>query len=476
SIFTKQGDAVFIKALTSYQAATIGCFMGSGHASASGDASAAAGAAATTSAGSADCNGEVNFNHFNILRAIGRGAFGKVCIVQKKDTEKMYAMKYMSKQICIEKGAVKNVIKEIQILADLDFPFLVNMWYTFQDQEDMFVVVDLLLGGDLRYHIQHNVRFSEASLRLYLAQMGLALDYLYTKHILHRDIKPDNLIFDEAGNVFLTDFNVAAVLLDNKMATEVSGTKPYMAPEVFQTGLKEIPGYSYAADWWSLGVTIFELARCRRPFDIGSHLSLADCLSAIRSGNVHYPSAASPELRSVLMSLLEQDPGLRLSSLQMLRSHSFMRGLDWPGVLAKTVKPVFAPPKHQLNCDPTYELEEMIIESKPLHKKKKRLAKLADKCAVEDTPMSKALNELNTRFLTFNRDRVASAAPAELGNASGAIGSNSQNLNASTERQKSLSSSKIASQAAGESNSRPSVIAGRSGARSCSSPTPVQIK
>ncbi|XP_062414192.1 serine/threonine-protein kinase 32A [Pungitius pungitius] len=142
---------------------------------------------------------EVNFDNFQILRAIGKGSFGKVCIVQKKDTKKMYAMKYMNKLKCVERNEVRNVLKELQIMQNLEHPFLVNFWYSFQDEEDMFMVVDLLLGGDLRYHLQQNVHFSESTVKFYICELALALGYLCTKRIIHRDIKPDNILLDEHG-------------------------------------------------------------------------------------------------------------------------------------------------------------------------------------------------------------------------------------------------------------------------------------
>nr|XP_021156794.1 serine/threonine-protein kinase 32A isoform X5 [Columba livia] len=144
-----------------------------------------------------DGNEDVTFDHFEILRAIGKGSFGKVCVVQKNDTKKMYAMKYMNKQKCVERNEVRNVFKELQIMQGLEHPFLVNLWYSFQDAEDMFMVVDLLLGGDLRYHLQQNVRFQEGTVKLFICELVLALDYLQSRHIIHRDIKPDNILLDE---------------------------------------------------------------------------------------------------------------------------------------------------------------------------------------------------------------------------------------------------------------------------------------
>ena len=109
-----------------------------------------------------------------------------MCIVQKKDTKKMFAMKYMNKAMCIRKDAVRNVLKEQEILQNVEHPFLVNLWFTFQDEEDMFMVVDLLLGGDLRYHIQQGVKFDAERVKLYLCEIALALDYLNAHRIIHR--------------------------------------------------------------------------------------------------------------------------------------------------------------------------------------------------------------------------------------------------------------------------------------------------
>ncbi|XP_038947875.1 serine/threonine-protein kinase 32B isoform X2 [Rattus norvegicus] len=175
-----------------------------------------------------DENEEVNFDHFQILRAIGKGSFGKVCIVQKRDTKKMYAMKYMNKQKCVERDEVRNVFRELQIMQGLEHPFLVNLWYSFQDEEDMFMVVDLLLGGDLRYHLQQNVHFTEGAVKLYVCELALALEYLQRYHIIHRDIKPDNILLDEHGHVHITDFNIATVLKGTEKASSMAGTKPYM--------------------------------------------------------------------------------------------------------------------------------------------------------------------------------------------------------------------------------------------------------
>ncbi|VTJ82739.1 Hypothetical predicted protein [Marmota monax] len=439
-----------------------------------------------------DENEEVSFDHFQILRAIGKGSFGKVCIVQKRDTKKMYAMKYMNKQKCIERDEVRNVFRELQVMQGLEHPFLVNLWYSFQDEEDMFMVVDLLLGGDLRYHLQQSVHFTEGTVKLYICELALALEYLQRHHIIHRDIKPDNILLDEHGHVHITDFNIATVVRGAEKASSMAGTKPYMAPEVFQVYVDGGPGYSYPVDWWSLGVTAYELLRGWRPYEIHSATPIDEILSMFKVERVHYSSTwckgmvallkklltKDPESRlsslsdvqsapyladmnwdavfkkaltpgfvpnrpyeihsatpideilsmfkvervhysstwckgmvALLKKLLTKDPESRLSSLSDVQSAPYLADMNWDAVFKKALTPGFVPNKGRLNCDPTFELEEMILESKPLHKKKKRLAKHRSKDGTKDScplngHLQQCLETVRKEFIIFNREKL----------------------------------------------------------------------
>ncbi|XP_027793828.1 serine/threonine-protein kinase 32B isoform X2 [Marmota flaviventris] len=328
-----------------------------------------------------DENEEVSFDHFQILRAIGKGSFGKVCIVQKRDTKKMYAMKYMNKQKCIERDEVRNVFRELQVMQGLEHPFLVNLWYSFQDEEDMFMVVDLLLGGDLRYHLQQSVHFTEGTVKLYICELALALEYLQRHHIIHRDIKPDNILLDEH------------------------------APEVFQVYVDGGPGYSYPVDWWSLGVTAYELLRGWRPYEIHSATPIDEILSMFKVERVHYSSTWCKGMVALLKKLLTKDPESRLSSLSDVQSAPYLADMNWDAVFEKALTPGFVPNKGRLNCDPTFELEEMILESKPLHKKKKRLAKHRSKDGTKDScplngHLQQCLETVRKEFIIFNREKL----------------------------------------------------------------------
>lgn len=319
-------------------------------------------------------NDDVNFDHFQILRAIGKGSFGKVCIVQKRDSGVLYAMKYVSRSACESRGALGGVIKEVELLASLEHPFLVNLWFSFQDEEDLFMVCDLLTGGDLRYHLQNRVEFSEESVALLVCELGSALDYLQNQRVVHRDVKPDNILLDGCGHAHLTDFNIATRLAKDGLACSMSGTKPYMAPEVFMCALDEVAGYTFAVDWWSLGVVAYEMRANIRPFPIHSNTAMVEVKNILNT-TVYYPRYWSLDFVDLLTKLLSVHPGARISSQHELQQTPLLRHIDFNKVLMKQLKPTFKPPEDHLNCDPCLELEEMIVETRPLHKKKKRLAK-----------------------------------------------------------------------------------------------------
>ena len=151
-------------------------------------------------------------NHFLFNYVIGRGGFGKVWKVEKKKTKKLYAMKEMSKARIIAKRSVNSVMNERKLLSQLKHPYLVNMSFAFQDQKNLYLIMDLLSGGDLRYHLAKRKRFTEEQTRTYLppplplthpgffiACIITSLEYLHNNGILHRDVKPENLIFDNRG-------------------------------------------------------------------------------------------------------------------------------------------------------------------------------------------------------------------------------------------------------------------------------------
>lgn len=151
----------------------------------------------------------VGKNMFNLHYVIGKGGFGKVWKVDSKKSKKIYAMKEMFKTKIIEKKSIDSVMNERSLLAKLKHPFIVNMTYAFQDKENLYLIMDFLNGGDLRYHIGLRRRFSENEAKFFIACIILGLNYLHSNNILHRDIKPENLVMESNGYIRITDLGVS---------------------------------------------------------------------------------------------------------------------------------------------------------------------------------------------------------------------------------------------------------------------------
>ncbi|KAI9303174.1 AGC/YANK protein kinase [Cunninghamella echinulata] len=295
------------------------------------------------------------------MRVIGRGTFGKVRIVEHRDSHQLYAMKCINIDDCIGMDAVRNIIRERTILEELDHPFLCRLRFAFQDDSYMYMITDLMLGGDLYYHISSKSQFSEDVLRFWFAELSSAIKFLHSKLVVHRDIKPQNILMDEFGHVHLADFNIATYLHPKRSITSSSGTGYYMAPEVYKGG-----GYNESVDWWSLGVTLYECVYGKKPFDCETNDELS---MAIRRGYVDYNSSkrsVSGECLSVMQGFLEMNPSKRLGQGDQgwinLIQHPFFRSVDWHRLETKSLTPPFQPSSDRNNFDPTFDLEQLFLD------------------------------------------------------------------------------------------------------------------
>ncbi|ORX40421.1 kinase-like protein [Piromyces finnis] len=357
-----------------------------------------------------DFNSEVELRHFNLLRCVGKGAFGKVRIVEHRDSKKLYALKYINKLQCIKIRAVQNIIRERYILEEIEHPFIVNLRYAFQDDENMFMVIDLMMGGDLRYHLDRLGGFSEEMVRFFASEISCALNYLHNKNILHRDLKPDNILLDTKGHSHITDFNIATKIDPKKLPRSQSGTLAYMAPEVFKG-----KGYSYSVDWWGLGVILYECLYGKRPFKgqnneqlTMSIISPQDIRFPTCNSLTKYPVKVSQDCIMFLKGLLTKDPNQRLGcrpgiELDELWEHPWLIGIDWDKLERKEYVAPFIPDSDRANFDATYDLEELLLEDNPLvHKKKKKKEKNESKQKSHSTSVhSKHANhksKLETEF------------------------------------------------------------------------------
>ena len=248
------------------------------------------------------------------------------------------------------------------MMEHLNHPFLCNLRYSFQDVEYLYLVIDLMSGGDLRFHIQRKA-FTEECVRFWMAEIACALRYIHSQGIVHRDLKPDNVLLDSEGHVHLADFNVASDFKPNRLLTSKSGTLAYLAPEVFMG-----KGYLSEVDWWSMGVTFYECIYGKRPFEGKNHDDLADNVIAAKPKYfVTKPPVSMPCL-SAMQSLMEKDRRRRIGAtgFDTFANHPFFQPLDFIALEQKRIPPIFVPSSEKTNFDATYDLEELLLEEAPL--------------------------------------------------------------------------------------------------------------
>ncbi|RMZ88269.1 hypothetical protein DV736_g4499, partial [Chaetothyriales sp. CBS 134916] len=327
-------------------------------------------------------------NDFQILKLIGKGTFGQVYQVQKKDTERIYAMKVLSKKVIIQKKEIQHTIGERNILvrtAMADSPFIVGLKFSFQTPTDLYLVTDFMSGGELFYHLQKEGRFKEDRAKFYIAELILALKHLHEHDIVYRDLKPENILLDANGHIALCDFGLSkANLTKNDTTNTFCGTTEYLAPEV----LLDEQGYTKMVDFWSLGVLVFEMCCGWSPFYAEDTQQM---YKNIAFGKVRFPrDALSTEGRNFVKGLLNRNPKHRLGATRdavELMEHPFFADVDWEALAKKNLVPPFKPKLSSQadtsNFDP--EFTNALNTSSSLNA---RAAALAGNAAPASTPLS----------------------------------------------------------------------------------------
>ena len=282
----------------------------------------------------------VGLNDFKILKVIGRGTFGKVCLVQYKLTKEYFAMKIMKKDVLLEHNQVKSALLEKKILQNLNYPFLVGMVFCFQTQERIYFVMNFIRGGELFKHLYESKYFSEEKTKFYAGIIGLALEYLHTHGIVYRDIKPDNILIDEDGYLKLADFGMAKFLKDKEKAFSFCGTPEYFAPEIITR-----EGHNHAADWWSYGVLLYEMLFGIPPFYSNNYEKMFDLIT---ESQLRFPRKiiVSEDAKDLIRKLLVKDQDLRLGSNQgfeAIKNHSFFKGFDFKALEEKKMNAPYIP-------------------------------------------------------------------------------------------------------------------------------------
>ena len=313
---------------------------------------------------------------FEMLKVLGKGAFGKVMLVKAKDSGMIYAMKSLSKavrrpwlppqaglwvahsarplaasdaprlspatQVLLERNEVVHTKTERKALEDTHHPFLIHLRFAFQTPTKLYLVMDYCNGGELFFHLKQAGRFEEPRARLYAAEIASALEHLHSRKIVYRDLKPENVLLDSEGHVRITDFGLAkdAMELGDKTHT-FCGTPDYLAPEIIKGA-----GHGRGVDWWSLGTMIYEMLGGLPPFYSENFNVMYDRILR-KTLEFNPDDRFGSDARDLLTGLLQKSPELRLGSSERdgaeLREHAWFAPIDWAKLEARELEPSFKP-------------------------------------------------------------------------------------------------------------------------------------
>jgi protein-serine/threonine kinase len=356
----------------------------------------------------------LSLDDFNTVKVIGKGAFGEVRLVQKKDTGKIYAMKTLLKSEMYKKDQLAHVKAERDVLADANSPWVVSLYYSFQDQLYLYLIMEFLPGGDLMTMLIKWQIFTEDVTRFYIAECVLAIEAVHKLGFIHRDIKPDNILIDMRGHIKLSDFGLStgfhkthdsnyykkllkqegdktmksqsgmsmtngrnSVLVDpinltmsnrqqmqtwrksrRLMAYSTVGTPDYIAPEIFVN-----QGYGQECDWWSLGAIMFECLVGWPPFCSETPTETYKKIinwqeTLVFPEDIHL----SPEAEDLILRLLTNAENRlgRHNGADDIKRHPFFRGVHWDEI--RNVEAPFIPKLRSVTDTrffPTDELENV---------------------------------------------------------------------------------------------------------------------
>ncbi|CAN0900725.1 Serine/threonine-protein kinase AtPK2/AtPK19 [Linum grandiflorum] len=328
--------------------------------------------------------GRIGPGDFEILRMVGQGAFGKVFLVKRKkqklgNGDGIFAMKVMRKDNIIKKNHVDYMRAERDILTKVVHPFIVQLRYSFQTKTKLYLILDFINGGHLFFHLYRQRIFrysnistlssslnycahicimcssmsmsSEDQARLYAAEIVSAVSHLHDCGIVHRDLKPENILLDVDGHVMLTDFGLAKEIDESSRSNSMCGTTEYMAPEILLA-----KGHNKDADWWSVGILLYEMLGGQPPY---THQNRKKLQEKIIKEKIKLPPLISSEGHSLLKGLLQKDPSKRLGNGpgggDDIKHHKWFKSINWKKLEARELQPKFVPVVSGKECTSNFD-------------------------------------------------------------------------------------------------------------------------
>ncbi|KAI9741836.1 MAG: hypothetical protein M1834_000224 [Cirrosporium novae-zelandiae] len=277
---------------------------------------------------------------FELLKVVGKGSFGKVMQVMKRDTHRIYALKTIRKAHIISRSEVAHTLAERSVLAQINNSFIVPLKFSFQSPEKLYLVLAFVNGGELFHHLQKEQRFDINRSRFYTAELLCALECLHGFKVIYRDLKPENILLDYTGHIALCDFGLCKLdMKDEDRTNTFCGTPEYLAPELLLGH-----GYTKTVDWWTLGVLLYEMLTGLPPFyDENTN----EMYRKILQEPLHFPGheIVPPAAKDLLTRLLDRNPEKRLGAngASEIKAHHFFHAIDWRKLLQRKYEPAFKP-------------------------------------------------------------------------------------------------------------------------------------
>jgi cGMP-dependent protein kinase len=283
----------------------------------------------------------ISLSDLIVVGTLGKGSFGHVQLVRHAKSNKTYALKTVSKVQIVQLGQQEHIINEKKAMAQLNHPFLIKLHATFKDKNCLYFLLEVSLGGELFSVLRAKTLFDESTARFYAAGVILAFDYMHSKGIIYRDLKPENLLLDAEGYIKIVDFGFAKKVGDNRTWT-LCGTPDYLAPEVVSGA-----GHGKGVDWWCLGILIYEMLASYPPFYDDDPMKT---YTKIMAGQLVFPMHFSKNAVDLIKRLLHPKATKRLGVItggaKLIKEHPWFNGFDWNSFAKKKLAaPIILPVK-----------------------------------------------------------------------------------------------------------------------------------
>uniref|UniRef100_A0A8V0XF52 G protein-coupled receptor kinase n=1 Tax=Gallus gallus TaxID=9031 RepID=A0A8V0XF52_CHICK len=302
----------------------------------------------------------VTKNTFRQYRVLGKGGFGEVCACQVRATGKMYACKRLEKKRIKKRKGESMALNEKQILEKVNSQFVVNLAYAYETKDALCLVLTIMNGGDLKFHIYNmgNPGFEEERALFYAAEILCGLEDLHRENTVYRDLKPENILLDDYGHIRISDLGLAVKIPEGESIRGRVGTVGYMAPEVLNN-----QRYTLSPDYWGLGCLIYEMIAGQSPFrGRKEKVKREEVDRRVLETEEVYSHKFSEEAKSICKMLLTKDVKQRLGcqgeGATEVKRHPFFKSMNFKRLEAGMLDPPFVPDPRAVYCKDVLDIEQ----------------------------------------------------------------------------------------------------------------------